>query len=106
MLLSSCWQTLALNALSALSLLALALQALHLQYGKALKACGLAETVVANTSVTYDPVSASFSSVTIHYNIDGVRHKMTGCRGNVALSCQCWRDPDAGFHLHWHLQRS
>ena len=66
-------------------------------YGKALKACGLAETVVANTSVTYDPVSASFSSVTIHYNIDGVRHKMTGCRGNVALTANVGEIPTLDF---------
>ena len=67
------------------------------QYGKALKACGLAETVVANTSVTYDPVSASFSSVTIHYMIDGVRHKMTGCRGNVALTANVGEIPTLDF---------
>jgi len=33
-------------------------------YGAVLKACGLSETVVATTSVTYAPVSSSFSSVT------------------------------------------
>ena len=67
------------------------------QYGKALKACGLAETVVANTSVTYDPVSASFSSVTIHYMIDGVRHKVTGCRGNVGISATVGEIPTLDF---------
>jgi len=67
------------------------------QYGKALKACGLAETVVANTSVTYDPVSASFSSVTIHYLIDGVRHKVTGCRGNVAITANVGEIPTLDF---------
>ena len=49
------------------------------QYGKALKACGLAETVVANTSVTYDPVSASFSSVTIHYIINSSSEVILRC---------------------------
>jgi len=67
------------------------------QYGKALKACGLAETVVANTRVTYDPVSASFSSVTIHYLIDGVRHKVTGCRGNVAITANVGEIPTLDF---------
>jgi hypothetical protein len=66
-------------------------------YGKALKACGLAETVVGGTSVTYDPVSASFSSVTIHYMIDGVRHKMTGCRGNVAITANVGEIPTLDF---------
>ena len=67
------------------------------QYGKALKACGLAETVVAGTSVTYDPVSSSFSSVTIHYMIDGVRHKMTGCRGNVGITANVGEVPTLDF---------
>ena len=66
-------------------------------YGKALKACGLAETIVANTSVTYDPVSSSFSSVTIHYMIDGVRHQMIGCRGNVAISANVGEIPTLDF---------
>jgi len=67
------------------------------QYGKALKACGLAETIVASTSVTYDPVSSSFESVTIHYNIDGVRHKMTGCRGSVSLTANVGEIPTLDF---------
>ena len=31
------------------------------RYGSILKACGMAETIVATTSVTYAPVSSSFS---------------------------------------------
>ena len=67
------------------------------RYGDALKACGMSETVVANTRVTYAPVSSSFSSVTIHYNIDGVRHIVTGCRGNVALSTEVGAIPTLDF---------
>ena len=67
------------------------------QYGKALKACGLAETIAAGTSVTYDPVSSGFESVTIHYNIDGVRHKMTGCRGTVAITAAVGEIPTLDF---------
>ena len=67
------------------------------QYGKALKACGLAETVVASTSVTYTPVSSSFGSVTIHYNIDGVRHKVTGCRGTFTLNTNVGEIPTIDF---------
>ena len=67
------------------------------QYGKALKACGLAETVASGTSVTYDPVSSSFESITIHYLIDGVRHKMTGCRGTVAISATVGEIPTLDF---------
>ena len=67
------------------------------RYGSALKACGLSETVASGTSVTYEPISANFSSVTIHYNVDGVRHIVTGCRGNVALSAEVGAIPTLDF---------
>ena len=67
------------------------------RYGSALKACGFSETVVANTSVTYEPISASFSSVTIHYNVDGVRHIVTGCRGSFALNAAVGEIPSIDF---------
>jgi len=67
------------------------------QYGKALQACGLSETVVAATSVTYAPVSSNFDSVTIHYNIDGVRHKVTGARGNFTLNASVGEIPTIDF---------
>jgi len=67
------------------------------QYGKALQACGLSETVAVGTSVTYAPVSASFGSVTIHYNIDGVRHKVTGCRGTFVINTNVGEIPTIDF---------
>ena len=67
------------------------------RYGKALQACGLSETVAAGTSVTYAPVSSSFSSVTIHYNIDGVRHRVTGCRGTFVLNANVGEIPTIDF---------
>lgn len=69
------------------------------RYGAALKACGFSETIVANTSVTYDPVSASFSSVTIHYNIDGVRHKVTGARGTFTITANVGEIPTIDFTM-------
>jgi hypothetical protein len=66
-------------------------------YGKALKACGLSETVAAGVSVTYAPVSASFSSVTIYYNIDGVLHKVTGARGTFTLNGSVGEIPTIDF---------
>lgn len=49
-----------------------------------LRACGMAEAVLASPArVEYTPVSASFSSVTIYYHIDGVRRVALGCMGNV-----------------------
>lgn len=67
------------------------------RYGKALQACGLSETVSAGTSVTYAPVSSNFSSVTIHYNIDGVRHKVTGARGTFVLNANVGEIPTIDF---------
>ena len=67
------------------------------RYGSALKACGLSETIASGTSVTYEPISANFSSITIHYNVDGVRHIVTGCLGNVALSAEVGSIPTLDF---------
>ena len=69
------------------------------RYGSALKACGLSEVVVSSTRVTYAPVSTGFSSVTIHYNIDGVRHKVTGARGTVELSAEVGQIPVLNFSM-------
>jgi len=68
-------------------------------YGAVLKACGLSETVVATTSVTYAPVSASFSSVTLYFHNDGIRHKVTGCRGTFELSAEVGQIPVISFTL-------
>jgi len=67
------------------------------QYGKAIQACGLSETVAAGASVKYEPESSGFNSVTIHYNIDGVRHKVTGCRGTFTLNATVGEIPSLDF---------
>lgn len=67
------------------------------RYGKALLACGLSETIVATTSVTYAPVSSSFGSATIYYNIDGVLHKVTGARGTFTINGTVGQIPTIDF---------
>ena len=67
------------------------------RYGDALKACGFSETIASNTSVTYAPVSTSFSSVSIHYNTDGVRHIVTGCRGSFVINASVGEIPTIDF---------
>lgn len=69
------------------------------RYGAILKACGMSETTVASTSVTYAPVSASFSSVTIYFNVDGVLHKLTGCRGTCSMNCAVGEIPTIRFEM-------
>lgn len=55
-------------------------------WGPLLKACGFAETIDVGVDVQYNPISATFSSVTIYYNLDGVQHILLGCRGSMSLS--------------------
>jgi len=57
-------------------------------WGPLVRACGFAETINAGTSVVYDPVSASFESVTCYFHVDGVLHKLTGARGTVSLALE------------------
>lgn len=54
-------------------------------FGVLLRACGLSETISAGVDVTRSPVSAAFDSVTLYFNLDGVLHKITGCRGNASF---------------------
>lgn len=73
------------------------------RYSAALKACGLAEAITdadssgGNDTVTYTPVSSSFGSITIHYNIDGVRHRVTGARGSFTISAEVGSIPTIDF---------
>jgi hypothetical protein len=68
-------------------------------YGRVLRACAFSETVSAGVSVTYAPVSATFGSVTIFYNIDGVLHKVTGCRGTFTLNGAVGEIPTIDFTM-------
>jgi hypothetical protein len=68
-------------------------------YGPLLKACGLSETTVADTSVTYAGVSSSFDSATIYCFYDGTRHKITGCRGTVTFNLSAGELATANFEF-------
>lgn len=69
------------------------------QYGPLLKACGMSETVVASTSVTYAPVSTSFDSVTMYIDNDGIRHIVTGARGSFTISLNANQIPVYNFTM-------
>ena len=62
-----------------------------------MQACGFGETIVAVTSVTYAPVSTGFKGVTLYYFADGVRHKVTGCRGTWSMSLEAGEIPKLSF---------
>ncbi|MBY6118543.1 hypothetical protein KUV64_05325 [Mameliella alba] len=53
--------------------------------GSVLRALGCAETVVADTSVTYNPISGDMEAATIALNIDGILFVTTGARGDCDL---------------------
>ncbi|MCE5333847.1 MAG: hypothetical protein LLG06_04590 [Desulfobacteraceae bacterium] len=68
-----------------------------------LEACGLvgASGVFAETDngMLYSPTSnpASMASVTIHYYLDGIRHILTGCRGNATFEFPVGGNPQVNF---------
>lgn len=66
-------------------------------WGNLLRACGLAETVSAGTSVIYNPITDDPESATIHLFIDGTRYAMTGARGELTLDTQAQAVPKLRF---------
>lgn len=54
-------------------------------YGHLFKACQMAETVLATTSVTYEPASDGTDSETMYFQLDGQRHALRGARGSWSL---------------------
>lgn len=52
-------------------------------------------SIAAN--VAYKPVSTAFESATIYCNVDGVLHKVTGCRGSFSLSGSVGEIPTISF---------
>ena len=69
------------------------------KWGPIMKACGNSETVVANTSVTYAPISSTFPSVVLYYYTDGVRHKVTGARGSFSINAEVGQIPTISFSM-------
>ena len=69
------------------------------KYDPILRACGMEPTTVASTSVTYAPRSTGFESCTIHYDTDGLRHIVTGCRGTFSISLNANQIPVYNFTL-------
>lgn len=54
-------------------------------YDALLRACGFAATVTPATDVQYDLISEAFESVTLHFWLDGQRHRATGAVGSVSV---------------------
>lgn len=69
------------------------------QYGSILKACGFSETVSSGVSVTYAPVSSSFSSCTLDFRNDGIKQVIVGARGTVSIEMAAGEPPAFSFEM-------
>lgn len=59
------------------------------EFGAILRACGLLETIVASTSVTYTPVSDAQEFLTVYYFDDnGVQRVITDAKGNISFNAE------------------
>lgn len=72
------------------------------EIGPLLRACGMSETIVASTSVTYSHVSTGFESLTLYYYMDGLQYIITGARGNVELTFEVGNRIMASFEFVGH----
>lgn len=64
-----------------------------------LRACGCAQTIVATTSVTFNPISSGHESATIHLFYDGIRHALTGARGKSKIMIEASGIPFLEFEM-------
>jgi hypothetical protein len=55
-------------------------------WGPLMRACGVAEVIVASTSVTYNPVTDNHESVTINLLIDKTLYALVGTRGTCKVN--------------------
>ena len=74
------------------------------EIGAALRACGLGETIVPSTSVTYEPVSTGHESATIYYYEDGSLYKLLGALGTVNFNLATGEIGYAEFTFTGHFE--
>lgn len=74
-------------------------------FGLLLRACGLAETVTAATSVAYTPATDDHESFTIWFVEDGQLQRVPGCRGTVEFALTAKELPTMKFTLTGLYQR-
>lgn len=73
------------------------------EFGPALRACALSETITALTSVAYAPISTGFESCTLVFNMDGMEYRLTGCRGTPSFNLAAGSYGKISFTLTGHL---
>lgn len=73
------------------------------ELGVLLRGCGMGETIVASTSVTYAPVSTGFESLTFYLYQDGIRTVVTGARGNITGAVEAGNTGKLSFTFTGHV---
>ncbi|MVO16853.1 phage tail tube protein [Parasedimentitalea huanghaiensis] len=68
-------------------------------WGPLLRACGVAETITAATSVAYTPISEGFESGTFHLAIGGTRYVILGARGKAEFDLSAQATPKIKFEF-------
>lgn len=69
------------------------------KWGPLLRACAVGQSIVADTSVTYAPISDAMESGTLYFWMGGTRHKAVGCRGTAVLRWPAQAIPYIEFDL-------
>lgn len=64
-----------------------------------LQACAFSETITPSTDAVYSPVTNNTKTVTLYYYLDGLLHKMIGCRGNVIFELNAKSIPVLRFRF-------
>lgn len=69
--------------------------------GPLLRACGMTETVVALTSVTYAPAghTDTFEAVEMEYNVGGQRQRLGNARGSLSFTANAGQIPFFAFNF-------
>ncbi|MBH0066794.1 phage tail tube protein [Pseudoalteromonas sp. NZS100] len=57
-------------------------------WGPLMRACGMAEVIVADTSVEYTPVSDSVESVAMHFQLGRNKHTLLGAQGSYTIELE------------------
>lgn len=68
-------------------------------WGPLLRACAMAETIVAVTRVDYLPITNAQESVSLYYFDSGVRHVLLGARGTYTLMMKSGELPKFSFRF-------
>ena len=76
------------------------------EFGQLLQACGMLETTITDTSVSYSEADSNIPSGTLYIYQDGLLHKMVGCRGTFSGSIETGDKGISSIELTGHLKET